>query len=92
MSWVDEHYNGNILLIMDKEFDSNNSNIKTTFDIWQKEDLNLTTITYDDLEIDSYILLKKVSNKAIDNMRSNGFLFMRKIDENTIFDKNYVMD
>ena len=56
MSCVDEHYNGNILLTMDKEFDSNNKNIKTTFDIWQKEDLNISTITNDDLEINSYIL------------------------------------
>ena len=92
MSCVDEHYNGNILLTMDKDFDSNNSNIKTTFDIWQKEDLNLSTINDDDLQTDSYILLKKVSNKAIDNMRSNGFLFIRKIDEHTIFDKNYIMN
>lgn len=92
MNVPDEHYNGNILLTMDKEFNNNNRSIKTTFDIWQKEDLNLSAINDDDLQTNSYILLKKVSNKAIENMRSNGFLFMRKIDENTIFDKNYVMN
>ena len=85
---VDEHYNGNILRIMDKDFNNNNDSIKTTFDIWQKEDLNLLNdnITQDDLQIQSYILLKKVSNKAINSMRKSGFLLMRKVDENTIIE------
>jgi hypothetical protein len=86
----DEHYNGNILLVMDKEFNDNNNNIKTTFDIWQKKDLNLPNLD-DNIKIDNYILLSEVSNEAIANMRENGFLFIRKIDEKTVIDKNYIL-
>ena len=105
MQAADEHYNGNILRVLDKDFyskdhtgfgvggvaPSNNDNIKTTFDIWQKDDLDKNTFAEDDIETDSYILLKKLSNKAIDAIRKAGFAFVRKVDENTQIDDKYIL-
>lgn len=89
----DEHYKGNTLRVMDKDFNNNNENIKTTFDIWQKDDLDLPNLNDNIiLKSDEYILLNKVTNKAIDSMRDKGFLFIRKVDENTEFDKEYILD
>ena len=89
----DEHYKGNILSVMDKDFNNNNENIKTTFDIWQKDDLDLLNLNDNIiLKTGEYILLNKVTNKAIDTMREKGFLFMRKVDENTEFDKEYIIN
>jgi len=91
MQAADEHYNGNILRLLDKEFNINNDNIKTTFDIWQKNDLDKNTFDEDDIETDSYILLKKLSNKGIDSIRKAGFAFIRKVDENTQLDEKYIL-
>jgi hypothetical protein len=88
---TDEHYNGNMLRVLDKQFNSNNDNIKTTFDIWQKADLDKNNLLEDDLLTVSYILLKKVSNKCIDAIRKAEFLFIRKVDENTEIDIKYIL-
>ena len=88
----DEHYNGSMLLHLDIDFNNNNqSNIKTTFDIWQKDDLKKDTYDDNDIIIDNYILLKKITNKGIDAIRNSGFMLIRKVNKNTEIDKNYLL-
>lgn len=80
----DEHYNLCQLLVYDKNFLQNNINKKTTFDIWQIEDLNKQKYEKDDIQTKEYILLSKLTNKGLDVIRDADFLLIRKVDENTI--------
>lgn len=88
----DEHYNGNTLMIMDKHFNDNIINQSNTYDLWQKNKLDDTNLVDNDIKVADYILLKEISNKAIDVLRDKGFLFVRKVDENTQFDRNYLLN
>lgn len=80
----DEHYNLCQLLVYDKNFLQNNINKKTTFDIWQIDDLNKQKYEKDDIQTKEYILLSKLTNKGLDAIRDADFLLIRKVDENTI--------
>ena len=84
----DEHYIGNILRVLDKDFNINYKNSKPTFDIWDKNKLN----NKDDILINPeyYALFKSISNKAIDELRDNKYLLIRKINEKTEIDVNYI--
>ena len=44
VSCSDEHYFGNHLVLLDKDFHLNNNDIKNTFDTWSKDNLNLEHI------------------------------------------------
>lgn len=87
----DEHYNGNTLMVMDKNFWNNIEKKNTTYDLWQRDKLNDTTLEDNDIKVDSYILISKISNKAIDVLRNKEFLFIRKIDNKTEVDKKYLL-
>lgn len=91
----DEHYIGNILLHLDGDFATkeikNNDNKKTTFDIWQVSDLNGKANLNEDFMTDEYINLKKVTNKGIDAARDAGFLFVRKVGEDTEIDVGHLL-
>jgi hypothetical protein len=78
-------------MVMDKHFKDNIINQSNTYDLWQKNKLDGTNLD-DDIKFGDYILLKDVSNKAIDVLRDKGFLFVRKVDENTLFDRNYLLN
>jgi len=86
----DEHYFGNILRVLDSDFNSSVSLNKTTFDIWSKDYLDTTKINNDDIITDSYINIKKISNNAIDELRDKNFILARKIDSNTEIDIHYI--
>jgi hypothetical protein len=87
----DEHYFGNILRILDPNFNSSVSLNKTTFDIWSKDDLDTNKINDDDIVTDSYINIKKISNNAIDELRDKNFILARKLDTNTEIDIHYIV-
>jgi hypothetical protein len=91
MNSVDEHYFGNILRILDPNFNSSVSLNKTTFDIWSKDDLDTNKINDDDIVTDSYINIKKISNNAIDKLRDKNFILARKLDTNTEIDIHYIV-
>ena len=84
----DEHYIGNILRVLDINFNINYKISKPTFDIWDKDKLK----TKDEIIINSeyYALFKSISNKAIDELRDNKYFIIRKINENTEIDVNYI--
>jgi hypothetical protein len=67
-------------------------NQSKTYDLWQKNKIDGTNLDDNDIKVVDYILLKEVSNKAIDVLRDKGFLFVRKVDENTQFDRNYLLN
>lgn len=101
MGCVDEHYFGNILRELDSNFELNNNKNKNTFDIWNKYDLNLNTICNDNIEticvhnnmnIQSAVLINKLSNKMIDELRDKNFLLLRKVDNKTEIDINYILN
>ena len=94
MECVDEHYFCNILRELDLKFELNNKNNKFTFDVWDKDrinDISYMHIKNGDIKSDSYINLKKISNKAIDDIRENDFMFARKIDKDTEIDVEYIL-
>ncbi len=84
----DEHYIGNILRVLDTNFNINYKISKPTFDFWDKNKLN----NKDDILINPeyYALFKSISNKAIDELRDKQFLLMRKVDDKTEIDINYI--
>ena len=92
MGCVDEHYFGNILRILDTNFELNNENIKNTFDVWNVNELNTkqnneNEITFND---NQYALINYISNKTIDELRYKKFLLARKVDDNTGTDIEYI--
>ena len=94
MECVDEHYFCNILRELDLKFELTNKNNKFTFDVWDKDDINDISymhIKNGDIKSDSYINLKKISNKAIDDIRENDFMFARKVDKDTEIDVEYIL-
>ena len=86
----DEHYFGNILRVLDSDFNSSVSLNKTTFDIWSKDDLDYDKINDSDIITDSYINIKKISNNAIDELRDKNFILARKVDTNTEINIDYI--
>ena len=91
MTCVDEHYFGNLLIILDPKFNDNTELKNVTFDMWQSDKLNFTNITNDDIKPDHYVNLKKISNKGIDRIREYDFMFTRKIDKETDIDIEYIL-
>jgi hypothetical protein len=85
----DEHYNGNTLMVMDNHFKDNIISQSNTYDLWQKYDTNLDD---NDIKFGDYILITNLSNKAIDVLRNKGYFFVRKVDENTQFDMNNLLN
>ena len=88
---VDEHYFGNILRILDCEFNNNINLNNTSFDIWRKNNLDNNKLNYEDIITDSYINIKKISNKAIDELRTKNYLLARKVDKDTEIDIDYIL-
>ena len=101
---ADEHYIGNILRVLDTDFiiNNNNNNIKTTFDIWRKDKLNINNICnnnnneticiYNNMYLQSPALINNIRNKMIDELRDKKFLLMRKVDDKTEIDINYLVN
>lgn len=89
----DEHYFGNILRVLDTNFNINHkvTDPKPTFDIWKKNELNKTNLNDTDIITDSYINISKITNKAIDEIRDKKFLLIRKVNEKTEIDINYIL-
>jgi len=85
----DEHYFGNILRVLDPDFNLNYTNYKVIFDIWARENLN----TKEELNMNKeyYALIKSISNNAIDELRTKKFLIARKVDKDTEVDVNYLL-
>lgn len=90
MTCVDEHYFGNLLIVLDPDFTKNTDIKNITFDIWQLNKINYKNINFDDIKTDNYINLKKLSNKGIDKIREHDFMFARKIDIDTELDIDYI--
>jgi len=89
---VDEHYFGNTLRILDSKFNYTICIDKPAFDIWAKNILDNSKIDYNiDIISDSYINIKKLSNKAVDEIRDKKFLLVRKIDKDTDIDYKYIL-
>ena len=89
---TDEHYFGNTLRVLDPKFKDTLCLDKTTFDIWSKEILDSSKLDYnDDIVSDSYINIKKISNKGIDELRDKKFLLARKVDKETDIDVEYIL-
>lgn len=87
----DEHYFGNILRVLVPTFNNEILIEKITFDIWSKDILDNNKIDLNnDIITDSYINIKKITNKAIDELRDKKFLLVRKIDKDTEIDINYI--
>jgi hypothetical protein len=109
----DEHYNGNVLQLKDKDFNLHNNPVKITFDTWSKDKLeienicndknnengengengknNETICTYTDEGYSSPSIIDKISNKMIDELRNKQFLLIRKVNENTKIDIEYLL-
>ena len=101
MGCVDEHYFGNILKILDPNFNINNNSKNSMFNSWFKDELNLTKICNNENEdetickphykgTNSPSIFKKISNKTIDEIRNKDFLFIRKVDKDTKIDIDYI--
>ena len=94
MSCPDEHYFGNMIKLLDKDFNSNYENSKATFDTWSNDMLDNTKFNNNDVNsdiiTDGYINITKITNKAIDEIRNKKFLLIRKINENSEIDINYI--
>ena len=98
----DEYYNGNILRLKDKNFNLQNNPVKITFDTWSKDKLELENICNaennetlcTDCKSNGYSpkIITKISNRMIDELRAKNFLLIRKIDENTEIDINYLLN
>ena len=90
----DEHYIGNILRVLDTDFNINYKNSKPTFDIWSNDMLDNTKFNNNDVNseiiTDGYINISKITNKAIDELRDKKFLLIRKVNETTEIDINYI--
>jgi hypothetical protein len=95
MSCPDEHYFGNMIKLLDKDFNSNYENSKATFDTWSNDMLDKTKFDNNDINsniiTDGYINITKITNKAIDEIRDKKFLLIRKINENSEIDLNYLV-
>ena len=103
---VDEHYFGNILKILDKDFDLNNNKKQSMFNSWHKENLDINNInnicsntnssndcickSHEHGTKSSY-LFKKISNNTIDEIRNKGYLFLRKVNDKTELDSKYIL-
>ena len=103
VSCLDEHYFGNILRITDKDFSINNNSIKNTFDIWSKDKLDInylcnnkkndeTICTYTNRGLSSPDTINKISNKMIDILRNKQFVLLRKINDKTEIDIEYLLN
>jgi hypothetical protein len=98
---VDEHYFGNVLKLLDDSFDSNNNKKKSMFHSWHKDDLNINNICNNEnidciCEIHNHgtkssSLFKHISNNSIDEIRQKEFLFIRKVDDTTKIDIDYLL-
>jgi hypothetical protein len=98
-NWVDfyvpdEHYICNMLQVLDSNFANNCDVRKITFDVWSKK--NSKTISLEDnidLKISAqyYADLEYISNKCINAMRENRFLFARKFTTFTLVDRKYLL-
>ena len=88
---TDEHYFGNILKVLDPNFNNNLDDKNTTFDMWQADKISYANINGEDIKPDAYINLKILSNKAIDRLREHDFMFTRKIDKDTEIDIEYIL-
>ena len=83
----------NALKVLDPKFKESLCIDKTTFDIWSKDILDNSKIDYSkDIVTDSYINIKKLSNKGIDELRNKKFLLARKIDKDTEVNINYIVN
>lgn len=90
MNCVDEHYFGNLLRVLDPNFNNTQCLDKTTFDIWDKDTLKNKTELIVNPEY--YALFNSISKNVIDELRENKFLFARKVDKNTVIDVNYILN
>jgi hypothetical protein len=88
---TDEHYFGNILRVLDSNFNNNLDDRNTTFDMWQTDKISYANLNSDDIKPDHYINIKKMSNKAIDRLREHDFMLTRKIDKDTEIDVDYIL-
>ncbi len=102
---VDEHYFGNILKLLDNFFDLNNNNKKSMFNSWHKDNLNINNICnnennktidcsiceHHNIGTKSSTVFKNISNKSIDEIRQKEFLFIRKVDNTTKIDIDYIL-
>ena len=99
---VDEHYFGNILKLLDKNFDLNNNNKKSMFNNWHKGDLDINNMCNNENNDCSICnepqnhtphsaIFKNISNKSIDEIRQKDFLFIRKVDDTTKVDIDYML-
>ncbi len=91
MTCVDEHYFGNLLKVLDPNFNVNTNQTNITFDMWQSDKINYKNLNNDDIKPDHYVNLKKLSNKGIDRIREHDFIFSRKIDKDTEIDIDYLL-
>ena len=84
---ADEHYFSNMLRILDKDFNDNHLNAKLTFDQWELKTLDKKLYNDDiDVKYDKCYLCNTffyVSDKFLELLRNRGFLFIRKVNENT---------
>ena len=97
---VDEHYFGNILKLLDKNFNLNNNSKNSMFNCWFKDELNINNICKDNnydticeshhIGSKSSALFKNIFNNTIDEIRNKEFLFIRKVDNDTNIDINYI--
>lgn len=94
MSCPDEHYFGNMLKVLDKDFNENYEKCKATFDTWSNDMLDKTKFNNNDVNsdiiTDGYVNIRKITNKAIDEIRDKKFLLIRKINETSEIDINYI--
>ena len=90
MDCIDEHYFGNILRVLDTNFNINYENIKIIFDIWEKDKLK----SKEEIIINPkyYALFKSISNQVIDEIRDKKYLFIRKVDDDTEINIEYLLN
>jgi hypothetical protein len=100
---ADEHYIGTTLKLLDKDFDNTNNIIKNTFDIWSRNKLQLDNICNKNINKNDTICnniydyavspstIKYISNEMINEIRDKKFLLIRKVDNTTEIDINYIL-
>ena len=99
----DEHYIGTTLKFLDKDFDDSNHIITNTFDMWSRDKLNLDTICNENSNENDTIckniydysispsIIKYINNEMIDEIRDKQFLLIRKVDNTTKIDIDYIL-
>lgn len=89
---VDEHYFCNVLRLQDPHFQEKTALVKITYDKWGKHLLDKKKYRENiDVQMDSYNTMFSVSNKFIDLLRSNKYLFGRKFVARTKVDVTYLL-